>query len=189
MSFSCREIETRWAEYLYRELEEPDQSQFVKHIQICPKCAADEAVWRSLLGRFDGMAAADGSMELPSELVYRVKRQVRLYEDWSKQNTIQIRRWAIGFAATCLLIFGGLFVLLDRHPLWRQPKTVFNPVAQSILKNIYNEETLSIYFDKELLDRNIDIPPVNQTEVSSLPKTETEDRQKPEDDRTTPPAS
>ncbi|MBI1389674.1 MAG: hypothetical protein GC154_14650 [bacterium] len=114
MKFTCDEIQSRWPEYVYRELTEHEQAEFVRHLERCPACRAEEAKWRGLLARFDGLAAADDSAEAPAELVFRVKRQIRLYEDWTRQNWAAIRNWAASVAASCLIVFFAAWALVDR---------------------------------------------------------------------------
>ena len=144
MSFTCQDIRRRWAEYLYRELDEPEQSQFVKHINRCPKCGAEEERWRALLSRFDLMSASDGAMDPPPELVFRVKRQIRLYEDWTRQTHSQVRNWLAGAAVACALIFGGAHLMMNRLPLLNQNDEILKPITHSVLNRLYNEQTLQV---------------------------------------------
>ncbi|MFH1738807.1 MAG: anti-sigma factor [bacterium] len=144
MSFSCRDIQDRWSEYLYRELDEPEQAKFVQHIRKCRECSAEEAQWRGLLSRFDVMAVSDGNMEPPPELVFRVKRQIRLYEDWTRQTVTQVRNWVLGAAAAWALLLGGAHIILNQIPDLNEPATALKPIAQSVLSNLYNEHTLEI---------------------------------------------
>ena len=73
MPFTCEDIKNRWPEFLYRELNEHEQAQFVQHIHQCNSCRQEEQQWTSLFDRFDTLAAGDGTDEAPRELFYRVK--------------------------------------------------------------------------------------------------------------------
>lgn len=153
MTFECRDVQDRWPEYIYRELDEPGRAQVDKHIQNCPECAAQEAEWASVLARFDSMAAFDGQMEVPQELVYRVKRQVRLYEDWSRQTYAQVRNWAVGFVMACILLAGSAVTFLAQYPAFRTSEGMLGPVTHSVRKSFYDEETLALYLEKQLFQQ------------------------------------
>ncbi len=153
MTFGCKDVHDRWSEYVYRELDEPGRAQVDKHIQNCPDCAAEEAEWAKLLARFDSMTAFDGQMEVPPELVYRVKRQVRLYEDWSRQTYAQVRNWAVGFVMACMLLAGSAMTFLTQYPAFRTPRGILGPVTHSVRNSFYDEETLALYLEKQLFQQ------------------------------------
>lgn len=145
MRFSCDDIQTRWPEHLYRELSEPEQTAFVQHLSQCESCRTEEAQWRGILGRFDGWAAEVG--DVPQELTPRVKRQVRLYEDWSRQNWRQVRNWSVGAAAVCMLALGGAWGLVSHI---ERNGALLNSRGQ-FFEQIYSKEAVDIYREQGVI--------------------------------------
>ncbi|MDP8243612.1 MAG: zf-HC2 domain-containing protein [Candidatus Hinthialibacter antarcticus] len=152
MRFTCDEIQSRWPEHLYRELSEPEQTAFVQHLNQCESCRAEEAQWRGLLGRFDGWAAEVS--DAPQELVPRVKRQVRLYEDWSRQNWQSVRNWAVGAAAVCALALGGAWGLvsqIDRSASeWDSRGAFFEKMYSKEAVDVFREQGVLHEFKPEI---------------------------------------
>jgi predicted anti-sigma-YlaC factor YlaD len=152
MGFSCRDVRARWEEYLYRELDEPDQGRIAQHLQRCPQCREEESQWRELLSRFDVMSVSNGDAEPPRELVFRVKRQVQLYEGWSRQMSIQFRNWVLGCATACALLFGGVWTLHSRLLTVSDPNLVFKPITGAVLNSLYAKDTLRVLVDEGLFE-------------------------------------
>ncbi len=152
MSFTCHDIQDRWAEYLYRELEEPDQARFVQHIRRCASCRAEEDQWRGLLSGFDSMAASDGNMQAPPELIFRLRRQIRFYEDCTQSTVAQIRNWTVGAAVACALFLGGAHFLLTRLQSHTTPDAALAPIAQSVLSGLYGQQNLEILSKEGIFD-------------------------------------
>ena len=138
MEWSCREINERWEEFLYLELDEPRQSLFAQHLKHCPACRAEEARWRELLAQFDALAVADGTTVVPPELVFRVKRQVRFYEDWSRQTTAQFRHWLVGTAAVVLLLIGGVWFGIRQLQDPQIRAALLKPITYMVMNNFVN---------------------------------------------------
>ncbi len=162
MKYMCDDIRDRWAEYIYRELSESDQSLFVDHLQRCPSCRDDEALWRQMLVRFDSIAALDGTMDAPPELLYRVKRQIRFHEDWSIQIASRVRHWAAGAVAACFLT-----ALSVAH--WNGSVQVFNPFRFSVLTSIYDSNTLDLYREQGIIEEEANPKPVSLTDPPKEP--------------------
>lgn len=152
ISFSCNDVRARWVEYLYRELDEPEQGKFVQHLRRCPQCHAEDSQWRDLLSRFDGMSVSDGNAEPPRELVFRVKRQVRLYEDWSQQTFAQFRNWLVGSATACAILLGGIWTMQDQLLNLSNPETLLKSISKPTLEYLYNKDTLRILHAEGLFD-------------------------------------
>ncbi len=155
MRFTCHDIHAKWTEYIYRELTEPEQALFVRHLEECDFCQAEEREWRYLLAQFDAMASLEGSTDVPSELVYRVKRQIQLYEDWSMQWTSLLRRWMAGTAAACLLFIGGLWHVFTRES--ERPgefKNIPSPIQKSVLQTFYDPQILEYYRALDIFEKN-----------------------------------
>lgn len=153
MRFTCDDLRERWPEFVYRELSEPEQSLFVRHLEECSECRNEELEWRELLEQFDSIASLDGSMEAPPELVYRVRRQVRLDEDWSRQFTLRVKRWMMGTMAACLFVAIGLYCAVSRayiHPI--DPGCVSAPLQKTVLRSIYQSETLKLYREQGIFE-------------------------------------
>ena len=146
MNFSCNDVRARWAEYLYREMDEPEQGRFVQHLQRCPQCRAEESQWRDLLSRFDAMSVADGNTEPPPELVFRVKRQVQLYDDWSRQIFTQFRNWVVGGATACAVLLGGIWMMQDRLVNLSDPNRIMESIGRPTLEYLYNKDTLRVLY-------------------------------------------
>ncbi|MGC9329168.1 MAG: anti-sigma factor family protein [Candidatus Hinthialibacter sp.] len=154
MRFICDDIHDRWPEYIYRELSEPEQSLFVRHLEECGPCRAKERQWREMLVEFDSIASLDGAMDAPPELVYRVKRQVRLYEDWSRQVSHQMRRVMIGAAAACFLVIIGICSALPGMMMSHMKlDQASNPLQKSVWGTIYDSETLQFFSEQGILDK------------------------------------
>ncbi|MBZ0257039.1 zf-HC2 domain-containing protein, partial [bacterium] len=164
MRFTCDEIKTRWPEHLYRELSEPEQTAFVQHLSQCESCRAEEAQWRALLGRFDGWAAEVG--DVPQELTPRVKRQVRLYEDWSRQNWQQVRNWTVGAAAVCALALGGAWGVVSHI----ERSSAMMGSRQQIFEQMYSKEAVDIYREQGVMN---EVKPEIAVEPSSTQSSET----------------
>ncbi|MBN2329335.1 MAG: zf-HC2 domain-containing protein [Candidatus Omnitrophica bacterium] len=155
MRFTCEDIKKRWPEYIYRELSEPEQSLFVRHLEECRHCRDEERQWREMLVEFDSIASLDGAMDAPPELVYRVKRQVGLYEDWSRQFTHQMRRWMVGAAAACFLMIGGVYGVLPGLIMPQMEiNNVSSPFQKSVLQTIYDSDTLQFFSEQGILDES-----------------------------------
>lgn len=160
MRFTCNDIHAKWTEYIYRELTEPEQALFVRHLEECDSCQAEEREWRNLLAEFDAMASLEGSTDAPSEMVYRVKRQIQLYEDWSKQWTALLRRWMAGTAAACLLFTGGLWLVFTRES--ERPGEYINiptPIQKSVLQTFYDPQILEYYRALDIFEKNDSFSP------------------------------
>jgi hypothetical protein len=153
MSFSCRDVHARWPEYLYRELDEPEQGRFVQHLQSCLRCRGEESQWRDLLSRFDIMTVSDGNTEPPRELVFRVKRQVQLHEEWSHQISAQFRNWLVACVAACVFFFGGIQMLHHQLSTLRNPDTIFRPFTNSVLNALYSQDELRVLSDEGMFAR------------------------------------
>ncbi|MFB3786009.1 MAG: anti-sigma factor [bacterium] len=151
MAFTCEDIRERWPEYYYRELAEPEQSRFVNHLAECPACRREEQAWRTLLKQFDSIACLDGTMDAPPELVYRVKRQVHLFDDWSNQMQRHFRRWMIASAAACLLLAGGLAGVMLHARANGVNHSLFSPIQHSVLSTFYDSKTLELYRKQGIL--------------------------------------
>jgi len=145
MRFTCEDVQERWIEYIYRELLEPERSLVVSHLQHCSACQAQEKEWQELFGRFDLMASMDGTMNAPPELIYRVKRQVRFYEDWNQQQSTRLRRWITGAAAAFLMLTFGFWNTVQHDPIPRAENTLLDPIENSVLHSLYDQETLDLY--------------------------------------------
>lgn len=153
MRYTCDDLRDRWPAFVYRELTEPEQSLFVQHLEECSRCRCEEEKWRDLLERFDTIAALDDSMEAPYELLYRVKRQVRLYEKLSHQFSLRVKRWMVGAVAACFLVilaFYGSFVRTDFPPF--ESEFVSPPLQKTVLRSIYQTDTLKVYREQGILD-------------------------------------
>jgi len=159
MAFTCEDIQERWPEYIYRELSEPEQSGFVNHLAQCAVCRREEQAWRALLKQFDSIAGLDGTLDAPPELVYRVKRQIRLFDDWSSQMQSHFRRWMIASAAACLLLAGSLagVMLQARADSVRNP--LLSPIQHSVLNTFYDSKTLELYRNQGILKEKEKVKP------------------------------
>jgi len=164
MAFACRDIEERWAQYLYLEMDDPAQAQFVQHLQHCPQCSQEEARWRALFARLDVTATTDETLEVPSELVFRVKRQICLYEGWQEQTRKQIRSWAYKAASICILFAGGIWALMEYAPQVTEHGMLLEPLRKSVLSGVYTEKTLEIYRLAELFEET----PAAQPNVAAV---------------------
>ena len=151
MAFTCDDIRERWPEYFYRELAEHEQSRFVNHLAECPTCRREEQAWRALLEQFDSMACLDGTMDAPPELVYRVKRQIRLFNDWSNQMQRHFRRWMTASAAACLILAGGLMGVVWQTRTNTVNQNLLHPIQHSVLSTFYDSKTLELYRKQGIL--------------------------------------
>jgi putative zinc finger protein len=160
MRFKCDDLKERWPEYIYRELPEHEQSLFVHHLEECEDCRAEERQWRSMLSEFDSIVLFDDSMEAPTELLYRVKRQVRFYEEWSAKNKQSMRKWGIGAAAACALIICGLWgAYHDRldTKISAKENSTLQPIQASILDSIYDPDIVIQYHEHGVLNKPVKI--------------------------------
>jgi hypothetical protein len=156
MRFTCDDVNTRWPEYIYRELSAPEQSWVVRHLEECIECRAEEREWRELLEKFDSIASLDESMETPPELVVRVKRQTRMYEELSQQFSHRFRRWVGGVMAACLLATISFYGLISRNfitPI--DPGAITSPMQKTVLQSIYNQETLRFFNEQGILEKTL----------------------------------
>jgi hypothetical protein len=154
MTFQCDDIKQRWPEYLYRELDEHEQATFVQHLHQCEACRREEEQWKQLLTRFDTLAGDDGICQAPPDLVYRVKRQVHLYEDWSKQTLSAFRAKVVTAVAACSLFF-CIFWAGAHYAKHRPPSDQwFQAVSENVLSDWYSPFTLETYreYDMIMLD-------------------------------------
>lgn len=147
MKFACEQIQERWAEYLYRELDEPELAQFAQHIQRCSICRQEEARWRNLFSRFDVMATADQTLEVPTELVFRVNRQIHLYEDWANERVAQFRNWLVGSLAACMMIACTGWLAMEQIPKWMQLEGL-QSLKGTYLKSVYMKRGLEMDMTK-----------------------------------------
>lgn len=152
MELECRDIHTRWMEYLYLEMDEPQQSLFIQHLKHCPGCCDEEKKWRALLSRFDTLALGDGTTEVPPDLVYHVKRQIHFYEDWRKQTFSQFRNRIAGAAALLLFLFLGIWYGNSwlQNQDWRMK--ILKPITAMLLNSSIDSNTLSEYFSNREYD-------------------------------------
>lgn len=174
MKFTCDEIQDRWPGYIYRELPESDQALFVDHLQHCPRCREEEIVWRKMLDRFYAIAALDGEVETPPELIYRVKRQIRLYDDWTSQIFIRLRHWGIGAAAACVLLTGTAVIGINQ---WAGSPKILDPIQHSVLTSLYDDDTLDLLQDQDIIDNQVTPVPsplANETQRPSGSESETD---------------
>ncbi len=156
MRFKCDDLKERWPEYIYRELPEHEQSLFVHHLDECEDCRAEERQWRGMLSEFDSIVLFDDSMEAPTELLYRVKRQIRFYEEWSKKQKQSMRKWIIGAAAACALIIFGLWGAYQNQldaRLSAKENSTFQPIKASIIDSIYDPDIVIQYHEHEILQK------------------------------------
>jgi anti-sigma factor RsiW len=145
MALRCEDIQNRWTEYLYRELGEHEQADFVRHIQQCPQCQNEEQVWSGLVDRFDVLAASDGTRQAPPELVYRVKRQIHLYEEWSRETASSFRmKFAASFAIFCL-IASGIWLRANVTVPVMTSSQYMQSISEPILHTLYGKSNLSYY--------------------------------------------
>ncbi len=155
MRYQCENLREKWPEYIYRELPESEQSLFVRHLEECSTCQAEEREWRNLFQRMDRIAVLDDAMIVPPELVYRVKRQVRLDEDWSKQFTDRFRYWMIGTSVACMLIVCGIGMIKFSTPIQPSPPVGIPITLQkSVLQSFYNGNTLKLYREEGIFWQN-----------------------------------
>ncbi|MDX9755274.1 MAG: zf-HC2 domain-containing protein [bacterium] len=145
MAYYCNDLKDRWPEYLYRELNEHEQALFAQHLRQCPACQQEEAYWKKLFSHLDVLAMDDGTDQAPPELVYRVKRQIHFYQEWSRQTYTAYRSKVAASIAACLLV-GSVLWLGDRS---LQKITASGPyieaVSQSVLEDFYNPILLKLY--------------------------------------------
>lgn len=152
MEFTCQDIQDRWSEYIYRELSEPEQSQFVAHLSHCPECASQEAEWRTILTRFDSIATMDGTMDAPSDLVYHVKRHIHLYEEWSYQMRNRLYYWLFGAVTVTVLL---ACTVLYKGLIFSDMKTAdqaLAPIQNTVLDSLYDDGTLDVYRAQGVLE-------------------------------------
>lgn len=174
-SLTCQEVQPRWAEYLYREMDEPDRALFAQHLQRCPQCSAEEAEWRRVFARFDGIAAMGETLEVPSELVFRVKRQIQLYEDWSLQTRSQFRNALMGAAAAVFLLIGGGWMAWRHVPSWMPQAEIIQPYRESVLSRIYDRATLDVLQSEGILPEKAADEPEVVIRQQPTQKTKNED--------------
>ena len=152
MRFSCNDIQERWPEYIYRELSDPEQSLFVRHLEDCSDCRNQESEWRRLLGRFDSIATLDGATDAPPELVYRVKRQIHLFEDWSNQFSSRMRRWTVATTAACVLLTSAFWLSISTNPSpHRSTNPIPSPIQNTVLQSLYGSDTLKVFHEQEII--------------------------------------
>lgn len=145
MAYKCNDLKDRWPEYLYRELNEHEQALFAQHLRQCPSCQQEEQTWKKLFTRLDVLAADDGTDKAPPELVYRVKRQIHFYQDWSRQTYSAYRSKIAASVAVCALFFGLLWV--GDHSLQKisASNQYIETVSQSLLEDFYSPRILQMY--------------------------------------------
>ncbi len=150
------DINKYWPEYLYRELDEPECAQFAHYLHNSPEGKREEEQWREMLSRLDAMAVHDRSTEVPPELVFRVKRQVRLYEGWAEQTHTRVRRWLMGTAAACMIAaLAGLFVY-QQGPGWLSQSQMYQSWKSQALSMFYSEKTIELYQSEGMLGESKD---------------------------------
>lgn len=154
MRFSCDDVKKRWPEFIYRELAAPEQSLFVRHLEKCAECRNEEREWRDLLEQFDSIVSLDESMEPPPELVARVKRQTRMYEEWTQLFSCQFRKWVGGVMAACLL------ATISNYSLWPRnfilpidAGSITSPMQKTVLQSMYNPETIQFFKEQGILEK------------------------------------
>ena len=152
MKFTCKDVQNRWSEYLYRELDERELNLFIRHLLECEFCRAEEARWKDLLTRLDGLGASEGIFDAPPELLATVKREIILEEEESPRKTFsRLAGWVAGAACVFALVTGGIVTGFEQLQHSVQSKKAKKPVEESVLSNIYNDETLQIYREEGIL--------------------------------------
>ncbi|MBD3266977.1 hypothetical protein GF373_09930 [bacterium] len=145
MVFDCSDIKSRWPEYMYRELNEHEQAEFVRHLHVCERCRREEAGWDELFARFDVLAAEDGTNQAPPELVYRVKRQVQFFEDWTRQTAATYRKRLASTLAACFLVCFSGWVGMEATSRMPSKTILMHRISESVLPALYPQSTLSYY--------------------------------------------
>ena len=152
MMFTCEDVKSRWPEYLYRELDEHEQAQCVQHIQQCSACRREERQWASVFSRFDVLAAGDGTNAAPQELIYRVKRQIQFYQDWSQQALYAFRLKLAVSVVVCTIFFSGLWfssVVMQKITF---PERIMDQLSESVLNDLYSQSALDMFRENGILE-------------------------------------